>query len=471
MAELAGCRKKFATNQNDLTGPASILDSEQARPSSADVSQFPVPTLQADDASQRTIATGPADPPQRDNPFPTRPARFVRHAFKLELFYRNVEDSDERSDRGARKRQDLLSNDEETSSSIYRVRHAQRKVNSTTDWLSMGLGEDENDLRRQEQECTSSAAYSSDRDRSSENRRVAELKTLEQDLVAMSDGKLNPEMLDVRPSSSMTEDDRERWDEIAAQLVVEMSDTSMTLGQLVNRISTIHSGKDGEDRLISEFEAFANSIAARVAEACGEVDRTSSGLFKSSATHEVESEQTARVGSGEEQTDKKFDIIIHGDHAEHVDDMSWGLHHSFGALRVEPWKDLGDILLGQMLRYVVSSTPTLLLRELVTVSLIRFALSCPVVSTSASSCKIVLSPAEALPSRFAATFFVYWKPIPLGSVPRLPSTSATRTTTSRSSRVSHIWLECHSRCPSNGNRPLISQLPFDERITKMFIIV
>jgi len=124
-----------------------------------------------------------------------------------------------------------------------------------------------------------------------------------------------------------------------------------------------------------------------------------------------------------------------------------------------------------MLRYVVSSTPTLLLRELVTVSLIRFALSCPVVSTSASSCKIVLSPAEALPSRFAATFFVYWKPIPLGSVPRLPSTSATRTTTSRSSRVSHIWLECHSRYPSNGNRPLISQLPFDERITKMFITV
>ena len=50
-------------------------------------------------------------------------------------------------------------------------------------------------------------------------------------------------------------------------------------------------------------------------------------------------------------------------------------------------------------------------------------------SPSASSCKIILYLAEALPSRFAATFSAYWKPIPLGSVPRLPTTFATQTTT------------------------------------------
>jgi hypothetical protein len=406
MAEQIVRRGELASSQDDVIGLALNLTLQQSQSSSADVPHFLASTVQTDDPSQTAVATGSTDPPQRDNALPTRSTRFTRHSFKLELFYRDVGDLDERFDRRGRKRQDLLSNDEEACSSIYRARHAQREVDPASDHEFLVLGEDENELRRERKQCASSAVHFNGRDWSSENRRIAELKEIEWHLLVTSDGKLNPKMLDVRPSSSMIQNDRERWDKIAAQLVQEMSDTSMTLGHLVNRIRTIHAGKDGEDRLISEFGDFANIIAARVAEVCEGSEQTSSGLFKSSATHEVGGEKASRHSDKQKQSDSKLDVSIHGEHAEHVDDARWDLSLSFGALILEPWKDLGDTLLGQMLRQSVSPGCNVSSPKLGDMLFMPLTLSGHAVPISANSCKIILYPVGALPSRFAATFFV-----------------------------------------------------------------
>ena len=238
-------------------------------------------------------------------------------------------------------------------------------------------------------------------------------------------------MLDIRPSSEMTSIERDAWDKITAQIVEEMSDDKTTLGELVDRISTVHTGKYGEAILESEFEAFANIIAARVAEVRPGAEQSPSGPFKSSGRQYMGNEPVPHSGSQQTEADIRLDLIIHSERTEHDEDERWDHSLSFGKLNTDPGRDLKDTLLGQMLRLVVSPTLILLSLERETLFFMPFAVSGHAVPTSAGFCKIILYPVGALPSRSAAIFSVSWRPIPLDSVPRLPTTSATRTITSR----------------------------------------
>ena len=101
MAKKNKSKKKPAGHQDDLLGLAPVVTLKQAQPSPDNVLGSPVPTikLQDNNPSQTTTATGSTDSLESEIISLTEPTNCARNGFKLELFYRDVEELDERTDR------------------------------------------------------------------------------------------------------------------------------------------------------------------------------------------------------------------------------------------------------------------------------------------------------------------------------------------------------------------------------------
>jgi len=61
------------------------------------------------------------------------------------------------------------------------------------------------------------------------------------------------------------------------------------------------------------------------------------------------------TGKGAASVDVKFDIVLHGEDADGDEDRRLDHVSTFGEVKVGASWDLKDLLLGQMLRYLVSS--------------------------------------------------------------------------------------------------------------------
>lgn len=459
-------------NRDDAFGPAartrsacsasSVASSLQDLSLSSDRVQLPTPTAQAHDSTLIDSAmTGVLSLPKS--------TAGSRHGFRMAISYRKVTAKDEVGDRRRRQRDGLMSKTADTSSSIYRARYESLPVDTALDdaYLPPGEGEEEDgtggleaneEVASKTQEPlaipeTGLGASGTPRrtNETSLNARAARNKEIEEELLKASEDRLNPDMLDIEPSDDMSESERALWDRLVGDLVKEMETPSTPLGKLVKKIHGNHSSdRRGEDELAKQFADFCNYVAQRLAYAVlGQYAHGVSGLFRFSGNRFMKDGHVPHPGSGKAASDNKLDIIVNGENTEDDDDVRWDHALTFGEVKLRLSSDLKDVLIGQMLRYLVSAR-SCFLSDMLCLRSLRNFLHC----RSEKSCKTIQSPAGTSASRCAAICYAFSKPTPSNSVPRLRTVSKNRKTTERSSVRSLYCPVQLSSCQNSGNHLL-----------------
>lgn len=507
-------------NQNDAFGSGSRTRSKSA----TGQKKVPVgpPMTGSKSASHPQQPTASNKSTKARAPGPSQPTTISRHNFKVTLSYRTVTEEDEVGDRGPRSRKGLMSQTADTSSSIYRARYESRIADEMDEEetdedegdeeggdgdegdeeegnedegdeeelgeveMEEDEGEEQDDTQEQdvdeqvasgteEQLPVPATAQKASHDlkhtprrtnETSLNARAAKNKEIEKSLLIASEGKLHQDMLDIQPSDEMTQADRVRWDKISKELVTEMNTPSSYLGRLVRKMNGTHSsGRRGEDELAKEFAKFCNHVAERLACAVsGQSMKRVSGIFRFSGNHLMKDGEVPHPGSGEAASDNKLDIIVNGESTEDDTDRWWNHILTFGEVKLAPSWDLKDLLLGQILRYLVSALVYFVQ------SALHMLAENPSHSGSEKSCKTIQSPARTSVSRCAAICYAFSSPTLLVSALRLRTASKNRRTMRRSSARSLCCPVLLASCRNSGNRLMTRSFRYRKPTASVFNI-
>lgn len=289
------------------------------------------------------------------------------------------------------------------------------------------------------------------------------LDAIEQGLIRESQSKLDPEMVDIRPHPSLSSAELKTIEKIYQSLFKEIQDETTEIGKIWHGIAS-HRPDAKEKPLSDLFVQLKKIIGQRIAAECRGSIEQAAQLFNSLG--DVDMRDGDVPDANESDTfDQKLDILVHGNASELDDDVNWAHILTFGEVKSSSAADLRDFLVGQILRYEVSSA-SLRNTSLSTGPYDKF----PYVR-SASSNRIIPLPVARAFLRYADQSFAYGILIQYGSVPQPATVSRIPTTSGRSSISSPSSAAQNMTYPSNGSHGMERSSIYKTKSEGSFLLI
>lgn len=289
------------------------------------------------------------------------------------------------------------------------------------------------------------------------------LDAIEQDLIIESQSKLDPAMVDIRPHPSLSSADREAIEKIYESLLKEIRDETTEIGKIWYGIAS-HRPDAKEKPLSDLLVRLKKIIGQRIAAECRGSIEQAAQLYNSLGDVDMRDGDVPNANKSS-TCDQKLDLLVHGIASELDDDVDWARTLTFGVINSSSAADLRDFLVGQLLRYEVSSA-----------SLRNTSLSAGLYDKfpyvrSASSNRIIPLPVARAFLRYVDQSFAYGILIQYGSVPRPATVSRIPTILGRSSISSPSSAAQNMTYPSNGSHGMERSSIYKTKSEGSFLLI